>query len=215
MNDVPLDGLKHYFTTKLEQHGANARGVDWGSEERQQLCFRQLMRICENPVIGTRARGFSLLDYGCGYGALAGYLRREEYEINSYLGYDMTPAMVEHASAEGAALGLAEFTADESRVRAADYVIASGLLALKLEVPIKAWEQHVEQLLEKLWTFSKVGLAFNSLTRYSDPERMRPDLYYADPGFLFDFCKRRFSRNVALLHDYGAYEFTMLVRRDL
>jgi hypothetical protein len=26
-------------------------------------------------------------------------------------------------------------------------------------------------------------------------------------------CKRRFSRNVALLHDYDLYEFTVLVRK--
>ena len=44
------------------------------------------------------------------------------------------------------------------------------------------------------------------------PERMRPDLYYADPCRLFDHCKRRYSRHVALLHDYGLYEFTILVR---
>jgi hypothetical protein len=32
---------------------------------------------------------------------------------------------------------------------------------------------------------------------------------------IFDICKRKFSRNVALLHDYGLYEFTILVRKDL
>jgi hypothetical protein len=42
---------------------------------------------------------------------------------------------------------------------------------------------------------------------------MREDLYYADPARLFDHCKTRFARNVTLLHDYGLYEFTMLVRK--
>jgi hypothetical protein len=42
---------------------------------------------------------------------------------------------------------------------------------------------------------------------------MRDDLYYADPCELFDHCKRQHSRNVALLHDYTLYEFTILVRR--
>jgi hypothetical protein len=43
---------------------------------------------------------------------------------------------------------------------------------------------------------------------------MRDDLYYADPRVIFDHCKRSFSRWVALLHDYGLYEFTIIVRRD-
>jgi len=51
------------------------------------------------------------------------------------------------------------------------------------------------------------------LTKYPDAARMRSDLYYADPGFFFDYCKRNFSRNVALLHDYNLYDFTILVRK--
>lgn len=55
------------------------------------------------------------------------------------------------------------------------------------------------------------------LTKYSDADRMaeRPDLFFGDPLFFFDFCKRNFSRNVALLHDYGLYDFTILVRKDV
>jgi hypothetical protein len=50
------------------------------------------------------------------------------------------------------------------------------------------------------------------LTIYSDQEKMRPDLYYGDPSWFFDHCKRRFSRNVALLHDYELYDWTMAVK---
>jgi hypothetical protein len=31
---------------------------------------------------------------------------------------------------------------------------------------------------------------------------------------LFDLCKRRYSKHVALYHDYGLYEFTVVVRRE-
>jgi hypothetical protein len=51
------------------------------------------------------------------------------------------------------------------------------------------------------------------LTSYSDPDKRRPDLYYADPLALFDHCKRTYSRFVSLIHDYPLYEFTLLVRR--
>lgn len=54
------------------------------------------------------------------------------------------------------------------------------------------------------------------LTKYSDEERMaeRPDLFYGDPLFYFDYCKRNQSRDVALLHKYGLYDFTILIRKD-
>jgi len=57
------------------------------------------------------------------------------------------------------------------------------------------------------------GFAFNMLTKYSDREYMKEYLYYADPLFIFDYCKRNFSKKVALIHDYELYEFTILVRK--
>ncbi|MBM3138043.1 MAG: class I SAM-dependent methyltransferase, partial [Chloroflexi bacterium] len=30
---------------------------------------------------------------------------------------------------------------------------------------------------------------------------------------LFDYCKVNFSKNVALLHDYKLYDFTIIVRK--
>ena len=61
--------------------------------------------------------------------------------------------------------------------------------------------------------FSLKGFAFNVLTKYSDKEYMQNNLYYADPLFLFDYCKRNFSQNVALLHDYELYEFTLIIKK--
>ena len=51
------------------------------------------------------------------------------------------------------------------------------------------------------------------LSTYSDPDKRRDDLFYADPGSFFDLCKQRFSPRVALLHDYPLYEFTVIVRK--
>jgi hypothetical protein len=60
---------------------------------------------------------------------------------------------------------------------------------------------------------SRLGFAFNHLSSYSDKEYMQSYLYYADPLFLFDYCKKNFSKNVALIHDYGQYDFTIIVRK--
>lgn len=209
-----LHGLQNYFNDKITTYGANFRGVDWNSAVRQELCFRQLMRICENPTDGTVAQNFSINDYGCGYGALVQYLVDRNYKFASYTGFDITPAMCDRARELFENLPNSNFTTDENSLTVADYTIACGLLSLKLDNSVEQWEKYVLQLLDKLWSLSKNGLAFNSLTKYSDSHLMRSDLYYPDPCFLFDYCKTRFSRNVALLHDYGLYEFTILVRKD-
>ena len=86
---------------------------------------------------------------------------------------------------------------------------------VKLHAGHDAWTRYVVDILHRLDAVSAIGFAFNMLTSYSDQDLMRPDLYYGDPCFFFDYCKRQFSRNVALLHDYGLYEFTILVRKQL
>ena len=60
---------------------------------------------------------------------------------------------------------------------------------------------------------SEHGFSFNMLTSYSDKEYMRDDLYYGDSCHFFDFCKKNFSKNVSLLHDYNLYDFTIIVRK--
>jgi hypothetical protein len=70
----------------------------------------------------------------------------------------------------------------------------------------------MEATIDDLALLSRRGFAFNALTSYSDADKQRADLYYADPRQVLDHCLRRWPRRVALLHDYGLYEFTIRVR---
>lgn len=205
-SEIILAPIAAYYAGKLAAHGATAAGVDWRSEESQTLRFRQLARICEEPG------RYSFVDYGCGYGALAPYLRQAGL-LGEYVGYDVAPEMV-HAAATLHAEHDCRFTSRRDALEAADFTLASGIFNVKLDTPPEQWGDHVLRTLDDLAALSRQGFAFNALTSYSDAARQRPDLYYADPCRLFDWCKRRFSRFVTLLHDYPLWEFTMLVRLD-
>jgi SAM-dependent methyltransferase len=199
--------FQSYFQDKLDQFGLTPRGVDWNSVEAQEARFAQLARVISS------AEAYSLLDYGSGFGALYDFLRKLEQDV-VYTGYDFVPAMVEN----GRALHLDQpgctFTTSLDGIGAVDYAVASGIFNIRLETSDKAWQEYVIGILEQMNSLARKGLAFNMLTRYSDPEFMKPHLYYADPCFYFDYCKRHFSRSVALLHDYGLYDFTILVRKE-
>jgi hypothetical protein len=104
------------------------------------------------------------------------------------------------------------FTSDESLLTPADYSVASGIFSVSLDIDKEQWRAYLVDTIEQMWELSTAGMSFNCLTTYSD--YMRPDLYYADPCFVFDYCKKHFSKHVALLHDYELYEFTILVRRE-
>jgi hypothetical protein len=197
--DAILDRVERYYSGRFAEHGPTARGVDWNSPESQELRFDQLLRVCERV-----GRPFSLNDYGCGYAALVPYLERRGLKAR-YRGFDISVPMLEHARREYERSPDITFVVSDEELEPADYTV-------KLDVPDGEWREYVLRTLDRLAELSTQAFAFNMLTGYSELEKMRPDLYYGDPRALFHHCMRRYSRHVALLHDYELWEFTMIVR---
>lgn len=201
-----LDDVAKYYSTKLAEHGETPLGVDWNGEESQTLRFEQLCKV----IAGS---SFTLNDLGCGYGALVSYLRGRFGNVE-YRGCDVSAEMIEVARKRYSSDAHAQFSQSSAPSAISDYGIASGIFNVRLDHRDAQWLTYIEATLDNLNRTSIKGFAFNCLTSYSDPDKMRDYLYYADPLMLFDLCKRRYSRNVALLHDYGLFEFTILVRKS-
>ena len=207
MGDVnsTLEKVVDRFNEKFEEHGAVGKGVDYNSDEAQILRFAQLVKLLpENS-------SFSLLDYGCGYGALVDFLRARDCDVD-YIGYDLSDKLVAHATDAYSGMDRARFTTDLAGVGVSDYVIACGVFNIKLDMNTDEWREYFYRELDKLAGLATKGFAFNSLTAYSDPEYMREDLFYPDPREVFDYCVRNISRHVAVLHDYPLYDCTYIVR---
>src|SRR5207244_2479267 len=70
--EVPIERLHApiaaYYGEKVRRFGATPRGADWRDAAGQELRFARLLDIFE------QARSGSLVEIGCGYGALFGYL---------------------------------------------------------------------------------------------------------------------------------------------
>lgn len=202
-----LSQVSAYYGSKLKLHGASPRGVDWNSAESQALRFSQLAKLLPEH------EPFSILDFGCGYGALADYLESTGRRC-TYIGYDVNESMILTARDLHRGAGHA-FTSLAEELAAADFVLASGIFNVRLRTPRDRWATYVLDTLHTISVLSQRGFAFNMLTKYSDAHRMRDDLYYADPCEMLDYCVCKFSRHVALLHDYALYEFTVIVRKSL
>lgn len=199
------EGINEYYTQKVIQHGDSSLGVDWNSKESQYLRFEQLLKVITK-------KKFSLLDYGCGYGELINYLNNTDFDCN-YHGYDLSEEMIKKAIEKFGANDKTKFVSVFPEENF-DYTIASGIFNVKLNLASDTeWYAYIIETINLFHKISTSGFSFNALTKYSDKEYMKDYLYYADPMQLFDYCKRNFSRNVALLHDYNLYEFTILVRK--
>ena len=202
-----LDDVAVYYSERITQFGATAQGVDWNSEESQYKRFEQLCKILD-----SNKKIYSVNDLGCGYGALFSYLRERDSSC-LYSGIDISSEMIRVAERSYKAFDQASFIVASRPNKLADYGIASGIFNVRLGKSDEEWYEYIQLTLDSLHETSSDGFAFNCLTAYSDVKKMRDYLYYADPCKLFDLCKRRYSRHVALLHDYGLYEFTILVKK--
>ena len=205
-HDVLRVQARDYYDAKLRAYGATPAGADWNSLESQELRFRQLAQLWHDDADA------SLLDYGCGYAALASYVRERGHR-GAYVGFDVSDSMVEAAVTRVASLPGCRVTTRHEELVAVDYAVASGVFNVKQQATDEAWSAYMWDTVADLAALGRRGFAFNALTRYSDPEKRRADLFYADPLELFDRCKRTYSRFVTLLHDYPLYEFTIIVRR--
>ena len=65
------DNTRKYYENKLAIYGVCPKGVDWASKYSQETRFIQLLKVM--PSSNDK---FSLLDFGCGYGALFGFIKK-------------------------------------------------------------------------------------------------------------------------------------------
>ncbi len=200
------EAVRRYYEEKLKAFGPTPQGVDWNSKESQYIRFSQLARL----LPGDPKAAFSVMDYGCGYGEIYGYVA-QRWPHARVEGYDISPAMVRTA-AERYPKG--RWMSEIPSGHRVDYVVASGIFNVRLDFPWLVWQRYVEEEIQFMAGLARKGIAFNMLTIYSDFEYMKDYLFYADPGRFFHFCKQVVGRRVALFHDYPLYEVTIIAYKD-
>lgn len=208
VDDELVGDVARYYADKVRRHGATHRGVDWNSTESQELRFDRLLSLVDRD-----ASRFTINDFGCGYGGLATWLSEHGYDAE-YVGFDVAPEMITASQELEFDLPSTKFTHELNDLDVADYTVASGVFNVRLHASDDEWLRHVHGTIAQLASLSRHGMSFNMLTSWSDGDRMRDYLYYADPARMFDHCKSVHSRHVSLLHDYGLWEFTIVVRFD-
>lgn len=204
---ITLQAVGEYYTEKVVAFGATAKGADWRDEQSQMLRFVELAKILESD------KDASICDLGCGYGAFAHFLRSSGH-VGDYEGVDVSDKMIGEARQILGGDERCLLTLGERPARKADYVCASGIFNVKLGADSVAWEQHIYDVIDVMVDSAAKGVAFNCLTAYSDADRMQDYLHYASPSKMLEYCARKHSRRIELVHDYGLFEFTIRMRFD-
>ena len=150
-----LNNVDEYYSAKVQTYGASPQGVDWNSMESQNLRFKQVLNVCEE----SSGLHHSILDYGCGYGAMADFILANRYQLE-YEGLDISAEMIREARLCHPTMDPNRFHLGPIQGLKADYVVASGIFNVKQGCSENTWQEYVVDTIEKMasmnsWISSK------------------------------------------------------------
>jgi SAM-dependent methyltransferase len=206
LSDVTQRLQAHYRAT-FRAHGATPQGVDWGPRvEAARLRQDAMLAVTDGcPPGGT------LLDVGCGYGALADRIDECSMELD-YTGIDVVGEM----TSEGRRRHPHRRFLDGDFLAAVpaesyDYVVCNGILTQKLDASILEMNAHARKLVSAMFAACRRGCAFNVMTTHVNYQA--DNLYYRNPVELLAWCMTELTPHVRLDHAYPLYEFTIYLYR--
>lgn len=204
MIEQTLNSIEDLYTKNLDKYGKKSSSVGWLKQDEQTLRFEKLLGCFNTNNLE------SLNDLGSGYGAVLDYLAEKNIKLTNYNAYDISEAMLDNIDVYDG-ININKFK-NKFIETAADYSIASGIFNVKFDSTDAEWQKNMLTTLDNLNAFSRKGFSFNVLTSYVDYKE--PHLYYADPCFFFDYCKKHFSKKVTLIHDYPLWEWSLVVIKE-
>jgi SAM-dependent methyltransferase len=191
------------YEGRLDQFGYDARTVGWKDQADQWLRFSILCR-------GLDLAGKRILDVGCGLGDLVSFLDERHADYAEYVGIDISPRLIEQATARFGRQGRRFLAADFLEVfdlGQFDVVLCSGALSFRIDDNVA----FAERMIAKMFETCREATAINCLSTYVDFQL--PKNYHYRPEAMFSFA-RSLTKWVRLDHDYPLYEFTLQMFRN-
>jgi len=193
------------YTNNLKQSGISSKSVGWPEAKDHQLRFDKLFSNID--LFNTN----SLNDLGSGYGAVLDYLTTCNKSLESYFAYDISKDMLNAIDIERYQRTKIHKFSDSQLKTIADFSISSGIFNVRFSESDQEWIEYIKTTLHNVNKHSLKGFSFNLLSTYVDYKENH--LFYGDPLFFFDYCKRNFSKYVSLHHDYPLWEWTIVVKK--
>jgi SAM-dependent methyltransferase len=178
--------IANHYRALFAKHGDSPKSLQWFDEQSQEKRFEVLAAIGD-------LNGASMLDFGCGLGRFARYLKKRNVSV-TYTGVDLVPEMRDHAAREHPEHRFCR--PEELGGDLFDYAFISGVFNNKR----RDNERFFRETAADSFARAKRGLAFNMLC--VDVDRRYRDLSYAKPEKVLRFVKKHLSPLVTLRNDY-------------
>jgi SAM-dependent methyltransferase len=209
MHEISRHLQEHYRQTFLA-HGPTSKGVDWGDKEWAAILRQhKMLEIIREPIKDR----VSLLDVGCGYGALVDLIERLELPID-YTGIDIVGEMIASARAVHPDSCFINGDIMEHSFGTFDYVVCNGILTQKLNASTLTMNNYAQQLVRKAFSLCRRGIAFNQMSTFVNFQK--ENLYYRNPAEMLAWCMSEITPHARIDCAYELwYEYTVFLYKTI
>jgi SAM-dependent methyltransferase len=203
MWDQDRTELLERYRQRWQEYGYDSRTLGW-NKDCQWVRFGAAFEGIGEDECG------SIVDLGCGFGDLLGYLRWRGWK-GRYTGVELVPELVEEARRRYANDPAANFvTSDVATFESTsktDMAVALGVFNHRLHQDNL---EFARQAIENMWRLTERIVVCDFLSTSSHPDHRREDLFYADPREIYGLAAR-YSRRVLIHHAYMPFEFQVKI----
>jgi len=202
MNRKEIEQAIDRYNQRLNEFGVSEQALGWGSKGRAKLRYEILLSR-------WNMEGASVLDFGCGFGDMFGYIKSKGLKHVDYTGVDINSNFISVAkdNYQDEASFFVKNLLEEDMGRQFDFVLSSGVFNHSLADNMG----FIKSCFDKFDQVSKKGFAVNFL---SDKVAFKYDYtYHANPIEILDLGYK-YSNNIVLRNDYMPFEFTIFVDKS-
>ena len=196
---VKADTIETYYDRLCETQVDDVKAVGWINQQTQRLRFINL------SLVGD-LEGKTVLDLGCGLGALFEFIQTEELACD-YKGIDISKKMVKRARENypGVSFESIDFLSKKYHSEF-DFILASGAFSMPVEDPYS----YLEKMIRKMLDLAKDGVAFNCLSDRSPVHLAETRFMYYNPSKVLELALS-ISPYVSISHHYLPNDFTVFI----
>jgi len=195
MNEIDKKTLIDFYEALYIRHGPNYLGSGWPNQKDQIKRFRILTEIADLD-------DSSILDVGCGFGALYEYLK-ENFKNFEYKGIDISKKIIDAAKKKYPEADFRTHDLIEKDLSSYfDFVLLSGAFNPKLS---DNW-LFIKNLISRMFGSCIKGIAFNMFSDKVD--YMDKKIHYQNQNQLRKYLQT-LTDKIIERDDYMNYEFTV------
>ncbi len=201
MNKREIKEAIDRYNERFLKHGYSSKSLGWGEKNRANLRFEILLSQWD-------FNNASILDFGCGFGDLFGYLKSKNVKNFKYKGVDINANFIEKGKEifPDADLQCINIFENESNEKY-DYILSSGVFNHQLTHN----QEFIIQCFDYFNLHSIKGFATNFL---SDKVDFKYDYtYHANPSWILELSFN-YAKRVVLRNDYMPFEFSIFVNKN-